>query len=1100
MRWLSNQNLVQICFLWISFNIGLTLVIAESLQVSETESCLRITQGDHVLLVYNKQSPPIPNGINAVYERSGFLHPVNTLKGKTITETFPKDHPHQHGIFSAWVKTSYGDREIDFWNLAGRTGRVLHEKVVSTFQHDHSVGFEVDMIHRAEEPMAIDILRERWKVTIFEPEANFYYFDIESVQEAITDTPLVVHQYHYGGMALRGISKWLSQSDKDKGRDDEIVREPCAFLNSLGQDRTTGNHTPSTWVTLTGSIDQESVSIAVLGYPQNFRAPQPARLHGTKPYFCFTPCVSDSFEINRAKPLRSKYRYLVTDAPPDPVWIESQWQKMIAEPVVTTKYAFSIANDSAPNETDTKSNPLASIAAFTADGIFSDSGWKVDEIGSLVWSKQSPVYFAFDRSKKEKLKGHDLLKTEIVSGKNEIFVHAAEWIPDGKAMPLKIDSFELSEDESKLLLFANTQKVWRRNTRGDYWIFDLKLRTLKKLGGDAPSASLMFAKFSPNGNQVAFVQANNLYVQNLDDQRISPLTTDGSPILINGTSDWVNEEELDLRDGYRWSPDGQSIAFWQFDTLGVREFKMIDNLHDIYPRIISFPYPKVGETNSLTRVGVVSLVDRKVTWFDVPGDARNHYLPRMEWKPDSSHLLIQQLNRLQNENRVYLADPQTGVTEKIWSESDPAWVENENPVRWIRKGDAFLWLSECDGWRHLYSASVDGKDLTLLTHGEEDVIQVEAIDDMNGWVYYSASPLNATQRYLYRVSLDGGSDERVSPSDQAGWHTYEFSPDAQFAVHTYSTFKQPPVVELVRLKNHETIRVIADNQKLRDRLAKLEQPTAEFLRLEVSDGISLDAWMIKPPNFDATQQYPLLFHVYGEPHGQTVKDAWANQRGLWHWMLAQQGYVVASVDNRGTMSPRGRAWRKVVHRQIGILASEEQSAAAKALLKACPFLDPSRVGIWGWSGGGSMSLNMIFRYPEVYRTAIAIAPVAKQELYDSIYQERYMGLPSDNADGFRDGSPLTYAHQLQGNLLLVHGTADDNVHYQATEMLIDELISLKKYFSVMPYPGRSHSISEGNQTLAHLYQTLTQYLDQNLKSPHDEAIRIQNKKAQKRAK
>jgi Methane oxygenase PmoA len=303
-----------------------SVTYAESMRIAETEAALTVLHGDAIVLVYNRQSPPVPKGIDPVYQRSGFLHPVKTPKGKIVTDTFPKDHAHQHGIFSAWVKTSYGSHSIDFWNLAGRTGRVEHERVVSTSQHEGSVGFEVDMLHRAEAPLSENILRERWKVTIYPLFDDAYCFDIESIQEAITDTPLVIEKYHYGGMALRGPSRWLIQTDKDKARDNDVIREPNAFANHLGQDRKTGNHVPTTWVALSGTIETQPASITVLGHPQNFRAPQPARLHDTKPYFCFSPCVTEAFEISRQKPLHAKYRYLVTDAPPNPNWIESQWQ------------------------------------------------------------------------------------------------------------------------------------------------------------------------------------------------------------------------------------------------------------------------------------------------------------------------------------------------------------------------------------------------------------------------------------------------------------------------------------------------------------------------------------------------------------------------------------------------------------------------------------------------------------------------------------------------------------------------------------------------------------------------------------------------------
>jgi dipeptidyl-peptidase-4 len=398
----------------------------------------------------------------------------------------------------------------------------------------------------------------------------------------------------------------------------------------------------------------------------------------------------------------------------------------------------------------------------------------------------------------------------------------------------------------------------------------------------------------------------------------------------------------------------------------------------------------------------------------------------------------------------------------------------------VNKGRELLWLSERDGWRHAYLAGVDGKRCPPVTQGKFDVIQVEAVDDAGGWLYYAASPENATQRYLYRTRLAGGTPERLSPSDQPGWHTYDISPDKHWAVHTYSTFTIPPVVELIRLPEHKLVRVLTDNKKLREKITVLQKPSAEFLRVDIGENRLLDAWCLRPPGMDPAARYPLLFHVYGEPHGQTVRDAWPGQRGLWHWMLAQQGYLVASVDNRGTMVPRGREWRKIVHRQIGILASQEQAAAVRVLLQRWPYADPGRVGIWGWSGGGSMSLNAIFRYPDLYKTAIAVAPNASQLLYDTIYQERYMGLPKDNSVGYRDGSPLTHADRLRGNLLLVHGTGDDNCHYQGTEKLMNELIARGKHFNVMPYPNRSHSISEGTNTVPHFYGLLTRYLNENL--------------------
>lgn len=721
----------------------------------------------------------------------------------------------------------------------------------------------------------------------------------------------------------------------------------------------------------------------------------------------------------------------------------------------------------------------ANASLLSLDRIFVADDFKEEKLELFRWSKRTSDYFTLDTPSGGR-KGRDMVRNNPATGKKEVLVPAEAFISPGQTVPLVVEDFEFSSDESNLLFYTNSKQVWRRNTRGDYWVLDMATRKLEKLGGDAPSSTLMFAKWSPDGTRVAYVHENNLYVQELCTKRITALTTDGSAMLINGTSDWVNEEELNIRDAYRWSPDSRSIAFWQFDTSGVRQFHLLDNTESNYPRIISFSYPKVGEKNSAARIGVVSTSGGKVRWLDVPGDPREHYLPHVEWTPDGAQLLLQQFNRLQNTNCVMQADPTSGTTRTIFTETDPAWLENDNPVRWANKGRDFLWLSERDGWRHAYLASADGKRFSRITNGNFDVIQVDAVDDAKNWLYYAASPENPTQRYLYRTRLDGGTPERVTPVREPGWHTYDISPDAQWAVHTYSTFTTPPTVELIRLPDHTVVRALADNKRLRDKLAAIRQPSAEFLRVDIGKQILLDAWLLKPPDFNAARKYPLLFHVYGEPQGQSVRDAWPGRRGLWHWMLAQRGYLVASVDNRGTNVPRGRDWRKVVHRQIGILAPQDQASAVRSLLQHWPFADATRVGIWGWSGGGSMSLNAIFRFPEIYRTAIAVAPNANQLLYDTIYQERYMGLPADNVEGYRDGSPLTHAHRLQGNLLLIHGTGDDNGHYQGTEMLINELIAWNKHFTVMPYPGRSHAISEGRNTTRHFYGLLTRYLDEHL--------------------
>jgi dipeptidyl-peptidase-4 len=640
-----------------------------------------------------------------------------------------------------------------------------------------------------------------------------------------------------------------------------------------------------------------------------------------------------------------------------------------------------------------------------------------------------------------------------------------------------IDNYEWSQDQQRLLIFTNTRKVWRRNTRGDYWVLDMKSWEPQKLGGDARPSTLMFAKFSPDGKRVGYVREKNLYVQSLLDGEIIQLTSDGSDTIVNGTSDWVYEEEFGLRDGFRWSPDGSKIAYWQFDTDSVGTFYMINNTDSLYSRPIPLQYPKVGTTNSACRVGVINSTGGPTIWFKTPGDPRNNYVPRMEWAASSEQVVIQHMNRLQNTNTVMLGNAADGSVQTVLVERDDAWLDVHDDLKWLDNGERFTWLSERDGWRHLYLISRDGRDVKLLTPGDFDIVSIQSIDDKNGWVYYIASPENPTQRYLFRSRLSGeGKAERLSPLDQPGTHEYQLSRGSNWAFHTYHTFERPPIISLVELPEHKSVRVLEDNHEIREKVENLDRQPAEFFRVEIEDGVDLDAWAIKPPDFDPSKKYPLFFYVYGEPAGQTVLDRWFGTRYLWHLMLTQKGYLVVSVDNRGTPGPRGRDWRKSIYRQIGILASSDQAAATRALIESRPYIDARRIGIWGWSGGGQMTLNALFRYPELYHTGMAVAFVSDQRLYDTIYQERFMGLPDDNHDGYVNGSPITFAKHLAGNLLIVHGTGDDNVHYQSFEYLINELVKYNKVFSMMSYPNRTHSIREGTNTTLHLYGLLTRYL------------------------
>jgi dipeptidyl-peptidase-4 len=402
-------------------------------------------------------------------------------------------------------------------------------------------------------------------------------------------------------------------------------------------------------------------------------------------------------------------------------------------------------------------------------------------------------------------------------------------------------------------------------------------------------------------------------------------------------------------------------------------------------------------------------------------------------------------------------------------------------MNWLDGGKSFLWLSERDGWRSVYRVSRDGSNIKNITPGNFDVENISAVDESGGWLYYIASPTNATQRYLFRTKLDGsGAAEKVTPDAQTGWHNYNISPNARWAFHNYSSFGKVPKFEVVDLKNKTVVRTIVDNAELQTKVDAVKKGAQEFFQIDIGGGVTLDGWMLKPPGFDPNKKYPVLFYAYGEPAGQTVTDNWGFDNYLWHTMLSQQGYIVVSVDNRGTPAPRGRAWRKIIYRKNGQVNSADQANAVKAIIAKMPFVDASRVGIWGWSGGGVSTLNAMFRYPDLYKTGMAVAPVPDQRFYDTIYTERYMGLPDANAEDYKQSSPITFANNLKGNLLIIHGTGDDNVHYQGTEVLINKLIELNKPFQMMAYPNRTHGIFEGEGTTVHLYSLLTRYLNENL--------------------
>lgn len=689
----------------------------------------------------------------------------------------------------------------------------------------------------------------------------------------------------------------------------------------------------------------------------------------------------------------------------------------------------------------------------------------------IRWTREGNAFFSIERG--------EIIKNELPSLSKTVLVSKLQLKPKNDTGSLAIRNFIFSADDQKVLIYTNTKRVWREESRGDYWLLNIADKSLRQLGKGRPASSLMFAKFSPDGKKVAYVSEFNIYLEDLATGKITPLTKGGNRKIINGTFDWAYEEEFGCLDGFRWSPDSKKIAYWQINASDVKNYLMVNLTDSIYPTPVPLEYPVAGEAPSPYKIGVVDIVTAKTNWMQIPTDpVLQSYVPRMEWAANSTQLIMQHLNRKQNTSNILLSDVVTGKSTSIYQETDVAWIDAVSSLSdkfWLNGGKEFLWSSEKDGWRHLYRISRDGKTETLLTKGNYDIMGVTAVDEAGGYVYFNATPDNATQRYLYRTKLDGSSAaERVSPMNQQGTHTYNMSPGAKFAQHSFSNYYTPPSREWISLPEHKTFN--GDNVNTAVAKANKSKSNVEFFKVKTADGVEMDGWMAKPENFDPAKKYPVLFLVYTEPAGQNAKDQWgAGINRMYTGNMAKDGYIYITIDNRGTPAPKGREWRKSIYRKIGQINLRDQAMGTKEIMK-WSFVDTSRIAVWGWSGGGSATLGLLFNYPEIYKTGVAIAAVANQLTYDNIYQERYMGLPQENREDFVNGSPITHAKNLRGNLLYIHGTGDDNVHYNNAEQLINELIAHGKQFQLMSYPNRTHGISEGKGTSAHLNQLYTNYL------------------------
>src|SRR5436189_909321 len=688
------------------------------------------------------------------------------------------------------------------------------------------------------------------------------------------------------------------------------------------------------------------------------------------------------------------------------------------------------------------------------------------DLVSPTWTKDGAAYTTIETDSA----GHtDLYRVDAVSGRKERLVRGADLVPPGAALPVAIEEYRFSSDGTRLLIFTNSARVWRQSTKGTYYVWDLPARRLIPVS--AQPGYQMFAKLSPDGRMAAFVRANNIYVTDLTTGAETAVTADGNDNVINGTSDWVYEEELDLRDAFRWSADGRRIAFWRLDQTAIRPFYLV-NQDSLYPTLVPVRYPKTGTSNSTVKIGVAELATGRTSWVDLGGE-QDIYIAAMDFADSPNELWLTRLNRHQNRLDLLLADATTGAARVIMSDSDSAWVDGNQP-RWIAGGRQFLFVSERDGYDQVYLCNRDGSLVRRVTPGGWDVFELLGVDEQSKVLYFTGAIDGPLARPLLRVGLDGKGLARIST--EPGTHGVQFNPTFQMYVDTYSRAGVPPV-ETLRRADGKLVRPLTGNLALVRNVDALRLRAPEFLKVPTPDGVELNAWIIKPRDFDPAKRYPLLLFVYGGPGSQTVTDAWGGAQYLWHQMLAQDGYLVASVDNRGT-GGRGARFMKMTYLHLGRDESADQIAAARWFARQA-FVSADRIGIWGWSYGGYMTSRTVFLGGNVFKAALAVAPVTDWRFYDTIYTERYMRTPQENQAGYDESAFLTYTDTLQSHFPPGHGTGDDNVHFQNSERLVERLEAANKQFDMRIYPNKTHSIAGGN-TRENLYGLFTSWLKAHL--------------------
>ncbi|MEJ6980361.1 S9 family peptidase [Pedobacter sp. P351] len=706
------------------------------------------------------------------------------------------------------------------------------------------------------------------------------------------------------------------------------------------------------------------------------------------------------------------------------------------------------------------------VKEITLQDIFKDGVFSAKTIQSLPSMKDGKSYV----SVKYDITGRKYLAQNSYSTGNEIKVLFKETDLIVNSDTLEI-SADFSNDESKVMLSSGEEPIYRHSSRANYYVFDI---ASKKIIPVSLNGKQLFPTFSPDGSKVAFVRDNNIFIKDLSSGTENKITKDGrNNSIINGRSDWVYEEEFSFARAFYWSPDGNKIAFYKFDETEVPEYSMT-LFNQLYPTEYKYKYPKAGEKNSLVSVYVYNLSigdTKKVN----TGAEPDQYIPRVKWTNNPDVLLVLRMNRHQNKLDYLIADARTGSSKVVLTEEDKYFIDVEQErISFLKNGKQFINLSERDGFNHIYLYNLDGKIIKQLTRGNWEVTDVYGIDENNGVVYYQSTETSPLSRNVYSIKLDGSNKTKISTN--VGTNEVSFSNDFSFYILSNSTINNPPFITLNE-KNGKVVRVLEENTKVKQALKDYTIKPAEFFKFKTSEGVELNGYMIKPPDFNPGKKYPVLMYVYGGPGSQNVADAWGGSRPVWFNLLAQKGYIVACVDNRGT-GFRGAEFKKMTYKLLGKYETLDQIEAAKWLARQS-YTDPSRIGIWGWSYGGYLAALCITKGENVFKMAISVAPVTTWRFYDTIYTERYLRTPQENPDGYDNNSPINFVDRLKGKFLLIHGTGDDNVHFQNSVMLSEALIQANKPFEQAYYPNKNHGIYGGNTSI-HLYTKMTDFILKNL--------------------